>query len=223
MDAADKLHSPKKASTQTATVAVMALGVSDAGEKPEHPGLDEFDISEATKTVLRARGFQSLFPIQQAMTYANIKAGKDLIGRARTGMGKTLAFALPIIERLLAADKSKAKDTGSPKAPRRAPRVLVMTPTRELARQVAEDFELTAPPPALATTCIYGGAPYRPQEDALRRGVDVVVGTPGRILDLYERGALRLSEVQALVLDEADQMLDMGFKEEMEKVFEGCG
>ncbi|CAN0087863.1 unnamed protein product, partial [Laminaria digitata] len=103
--------------------------------------------------------------------------------------------------------------------PGRRPRV--MGPTRELAKQVAADFEVTAP--SLKTFCIYGGAPYRPQEDALRWGLDVVVGTPGRLLDHVGRGTLQLSDTEFLILDEADQMLDMGFKEEMEKVFEACG
>ncbi|CAM9988704.1 unnamed protein product [Ectocarpus sp. 4 AP-2014] len=129
-------------------------------------------------------------------------------------MGKTLAFAVPVIEKLLMAGAGSLK-------PGRKPRVLVMAPTRELAKQVAADFELTAP--SLKTTCIYGGAPYRPQEDALRWGLDVVVGTPGRLLDHVGRGTLQLSDAEFIILDEADQMLDMGFKEEMEKVFEACG
>ncbi|CAM9683057.1 unnamed protein product, partial [Hapterophycus canaliculatus] len=153
-------------------------------------------------------------PPLQAQTYEHIRRGKDLIGRARTGMGKTLAFAVPVIEKLLAAGSGSLK-------PGRRPRVLVMAPTRELAKQVAADFELTAP--SLKTTCIYGGAPYRPQEDALRWGLDVVVGTPGRLLDHIGRGTLNLSDAEFVILDEADQMLDMGFKEEMEKVFEACG
>ncbi|CAM9259489.1 unnamed protein product [Ascophyllum nodosum] len=177
-----------------------------------HPSLDEFDISEATKTQLRNRGILSLFPIQ-AQTYAHIRKGKDLIGRARTGMGKTLAFAVPVIEKLLASGAALKRG--------RAPRVLVMAPTRELAKQVASDFELTAP--SLETTCIYGGAPYPPQQNALSRGLDIVVGTPGRLLDHVGRGTLRLMDTEFLILDEADQMLDMGFKEEMEKVFAACG
>ncbi|CAM9417097.1 unnamed protein product, partial [Sphacelaria rigidula] len=149
----------------------------------------------------------------QAQTFDHIRSGKDLIGRARTGMGKTLAFAIPVIEKLLSA-KTALK-------PGRHPRVLVMAPTRELAKQVSSDFEQTAP--SLRITCIYGGAPYRPQEDALRRGLDVVVGTPGRLLDHVGRGTLQLGDAEFIILDEADQMLDMGFKEEMEKVFQACG
>jgi ATP-dependent RNA helicase DDX21 len=177
-----------------------------------NPSVSDFPISADTKAQLAKRGITTLFPIQ-AQTFSHISEGKDLIGRARTGMGKTLAFALPIIERLLlAGDVSKL---------RRSPRVLVMAPTRELAKQVSVDFETTAP--RLKTISIYGGAPYRPQEEALRYGVDIVVGTPGRIIDHMERGTLKLDKIEFFVLDESDQMLDMGFKEEMEKVFKACG
>ncbi|CAN0165128.1 unnamed protein product [Pylaiella littoralis] len=196
-----------------AAEAAAAATAESGAAGVQHPSVDEFDISETTKGHLRKRGIATLFPIQ-AQTYDHIRTGKDLIGRARTGMGKTLAFAVPVIEKLLAAGPGSLK-------PGRKPRVLVMAPTRELAKQVAADFELTAP--SLKTTCIYGGAPYRPQEDALRWGLDVVVGTPGRLLDHVGRGTLQLCDAEFLILDEADQMLDMGFKEEMEKVFDACG
>ncbi|CAM9298724.1 unnamed protein product [Choristocarpus tenellus] len=218
----DETVPTKRPRTRSMDAAESVAESQVVGAPVDHPSIDTFDISETTKGHLRARGIGSLFPIQ-ALTFEHVMEGKDLIGRARTGMGKTLAFAVPVIEQLL-----KFKGTLKPGRP---PRVLVMAPTRELAKQVATDFEMTAP--SLRTTCIYGGAPYRPQacheprcdrsgEDAFRRGLDIVVGTPGRLLDHVDRGNLILSETAFLILDEADQMLDMGFKEEMEKVFEAC-
>ena len=173
--------------------------------------LSNFKISQATRTRLEARGIKSLFPIQ-SMTLQKILDGCDLIGRARTGCGKTLAFALPVVE--LIGDEREER--GAP------PKVLVLAPTRELAKQVADEFEACAPA-TLRSVCIYGGAPYRPQEEALRRGVQVVVGTPGRILDHIERGTLKLSGLRFLILDEADSMLDMGFKDDIQKVCDAMG
>ncbi|CAI5734064.1 unnamed protein product [Hyaloperonospora brassicae] len=174
----------------------------------ENPRLDEFDISDETRTNLQARGIHTLFPIQ-AMTFDKIMAGKDLMGRARTGMGKTLAFALPVIELLL-------RDT-RPRSRGRAPRVVCMAPTRELAKQVASEFELTGP--SLSTVCIYGGASYQSQNNAFRSGVDILVGTTGRVIDHIDRGNLRLHNCEFLILDEADTMLEMGFREDVQKVF----
>jgi ATP-dependent RNA helicase DDX21 len=175
----------------------------------ENPSLDTFDISEGTKAALRKRGITSLFPIQ-AMTFDKIMAGKDIMGRARTGMGKTLAFALPVIE-LLLKDKR-------PLRAGRAPRVICMAPTRELAKQVADEFEASAP--TLTTVCIYGGTSYQIQNNAFRQGVDILVGTTGRVNDHIERGNLRLHACEYLILDEADTMLEMGFREDVQKVFD---
>ena len=147
------------------------------------------------------------------MTFDPIYDGKDLIGRALTGMGKTLAFALPTIERVCAAR------SGRP-ARGRAPAVLAMAPTRELAKQVAEDFESCSP--GLETLTVYGGTPMHPQRAALQRGVDVVVGTPGRIKDLMEQGCLRLDSLTHAILDEADRMLDMGFADEVSAILDAC-
>lgn len=141
------------------------------------------------------------------MTFKKIMNGCDLIGRARTGCGKTLAFVLPVVELL----QGEREERGAP------PKVLVLAPTRELAKQVADEFDATAPS-NLRSICIYGGAPYRPQEEALRRGVQVVIGTPGRVCDHIERGTLRLNGLRFLILDEADSMLDMGFQTEIQKV-----
>ncbi|KAG7389461.1 hypothetical protein PHYPSEUDO_010346 [Phytophthora pseudosyringae] len=174
----------------------------------ENPPLESFRISAETQKNLKARGIHTLFPIQ-AMTFDKIMDGKDLMGRARTGMGKTLAFALPVIELLL-------KDT-RPRARGRAPRVVCMAPTRELAKQVASEFEQTGP--SLSTVCIYGGASYQSQNNAFRSGVDILVGTTGRVIDHIDRGNLRLHNCEFLILDEADTMLEMGFREDVQKVF----
>ncbi|CAI5723112.1 unnamed protein product [Peronospora effusa] len=174
----------------------------------ENPQLETFDISNETQKNLQARGITTLFPIQ-AMTFDKIMAGKDLIGRARTGMGKTLAFALPVIEILLKDKRPRARG--------RAPRVVCMAPTRELAKQVASEFELTGP--SLSTVCIYGGASYQSQNNAFRSGVDILVGTTGRVIDHIDRGNLRLHNCEFLILDEADTMLEMGFREDVQKVF----
>lgn len=174
-----------------------------AEEGPDEKGnvpLGQFRLSVETVAQLRRRGMTHLFPIQ-AKTFDLVMNGKDVIGRARTGCGKTLAFVLPIVERLRA--------DGAPKRTHgRLPRVVVLTPTRELAKQVSSEFTQCAP--SLDTCCVYGGAAFQPQEAALRRGLDVVVGTPGRIIDHLQRGTLQLQNCKFFVLDEADRMLDMG-------------
>lgn len=151
--------------------------------------------------------------------------GKDLIGRAPTGQGKTLAFALPIVEKIYKLGLAPPRRS-------RSPLILVLSPTRELAQQIDEQVHMVAP--RLRSICLYasshlfthsfGGAPYEPQESALRRGVEFVVGTPGRVLDHLERGNLRLEELKWFVLDEADRMLDMGFEPQIRDIVEekGC-
>ena len=126
----------------------------------------------------------------------------------RTGTGKTLSFALPILERLLARKERLAHG--------RVPRVLVLAPTRELALQTAKEFETLGQ--HLATLCVYGGTPYSPQETALYRGVDIIVGTPGRVKDLMDRNKLKLVNLEYVVLDEADEMLNIGFADAVEEI-----
>ncbi|KXS17499.1 DEAD-domain-containing protein [Gonapodya prolifera JEL478] len=166
-------------------------------------------ISDALKQRLRERGIDKLFPIQVA-TLSHIMAGKDVVGRARTGTGKTLAFALPIIQLLW----EQNSDSGA--MARRPPKVLVMTPTRELCLQVAKEFEGISGRAKVLT--VYGGVAYDGQNAALRDGVDIVVGTPGRLIDMIERGTLRLNNLRFVVMDEADQMLDVGFRESMDAI-----
>lgn len=170
--------------------------------------VDHFKLSPSTVSSLKARGIENLFPIQAA-TFEHIRNGNDLIGRARTGQGKTLAFCLPILEQLIGYNQL---GVGIP------PKVLIMSPTRELAKQILEEFASISS--TVRIEAIYGGTSLQENYYTLNRGVDVVVGTPGRIKDLLERQKLSLQSVRHLVLDEADQMLDMGFQEEISYIID---
>jgi ATP-dependent RNA helicase RhlE len=161
----------------------------------------DFALGAPILQALAAEGFTAPTPIQ-AQAITPILAGRDVCGIAQTGTGKTAAFALPILEIL-----SKTSRAPVP----RAPRVLVLTPTRELASQIDANFRTYGGKLRITTAVIFGGVSQRPQVEALRRGVDVLVATPGRLLDLIEQKLLVLSGVEILVVDEADQMLDLGF------------
>ncbi len=153
------------------------------------------------------------FPIQE-MTLSIALTGTDLIGQARTGTGKTLAFGIPVLQRTVATHDPDYAELVAPGKPQ----ALVVAPTRELALQVAGDLVTAAKHRGTRSVTVYGGVAYEPQLEALERGVEVVVGTPGRLLDLADRGALDLSHVKVLVLDEADEMLDLGFLPDVEKL-----
>ncbi|WP_333585601.1 DEAD/DEAH box helicase [Phenylobacterium sp.] len=164
-------------------------------------------LSDATLKAIVETGYTTATPIQeQAIPVA--LAGRDVLGIAQTGTGKTAAFTLPMIDRL-AAGRSKA----------RMPRSLVIAPTRELADQVASSFERYAKYHKLSWALLIGGVSFGDQEAKLDRGVDVLIATPGRLLDHFERGKLLLTGVQLLVVDEADRMLDMGFIPDIERIF----
>lgn len=167
--------------------------------------LEDYPFNAAVLEALAKKGVKQLFDIQ-VQSFPHVYSGRDVVAKARTGTGKTLAFALPIIQRLL-----DDGDVGC-----REPRVIVVLPTRELAIQVARDFIDIGQ--GLRSTCIYGGADYGPQERELRRGVEVVVGTPGRLIDFLEKGTLSLAGCKYVVLDEADEMLNMGFQEDVERI-----
>ncbi|KAB1208739.1 DEAD-box ATP-dependent RNA helicase 9 [Morella rubra] len=169
----------------------------------------KLDISPEIVSALAKRGITKLFPIQRAVLEPAMQ-GRDMIGRARTGTGKTLAFGIPIMDKIIQFNAKHGRG--------RNPLALVMAPTRELAKQVEKEFAESAP--GLDTICVYGGTPISHQMRQLDYGVDVAVGTPGRIIDLLNRGALNLSEVRFVVLDEADQMLQVGFQEDVEKILE---
>ncbi|KAL2550276.1 DEAD-box ATP-dependent RNA helicase 7 [Forsythia ovata] len=152
------------------------LGDEENEEKENPNAVSNFRISKPLRETLKAKGIEALFPIQ-AMTFDTILDGVDLVGRARTGQGKTLAFVLPILESLTNGPMKASRKTGYG----RTPSVLVLLPTRELATQVFSDFEVYGRALGLTSCCLYGGSPYQPQHIQLKRGVDIVIGTPGRI------------------------------------------
>jgi superfamily II DNA/RNA helicase len=164
----------------------------------------ELGVPEPLVAALAADGIAEPFPIQ-ALTIADGLAGRDVCGKAKTGSGKTLAFGLPLLDRV-----ERAK-------PRR-PHGLVLVPTRELAVQVDGVLAPLGKVVDRRVLAVYGGVPVEPQVKALHRGIDVVIGTPGRCIDLMERGDLDVSDVQVVVLDEADRMLDMGFLPQVQKL-----
>ena len=178
----------------------------EASETTSESGFDGFGFSEALLGTLKAKGYNEPSPIQKA-AFPELMLGRDLVGQAQTGTGKTAAFALPLLERL---------QTGQ-----RTPQALVLAPTRELAMQVADSFKAyAAGHPHLKVLAVYGGSDFRSQINALRRGVDVVVGTPGRVMDHMRQGTLDTSGLRSLVLDEADEMLRMGFIDDVEWILE---
>ncbi|MEM9666366.1 MAG: DEAD/DEAH box helicase, partial [Bacteroidota bacterium] len=159
---------------------------------PLHPALQQ---------AIADQGYTAPTPIQEALIPLLLE-GRDVVGRAQTGTGKTAAFALPLLHQL---------NVGAGVV-----QGLVLTPTRELALQVTRALHTYGAHLRARTVTVYGGQPYGPQIKQLRRGTDVVVGTPGRLIDLMERGVLDLGHVQTVVLDEADEMLSMGFVDDIE-------
>ena len=173
------------------------------------PMFTDLGVAAPICEALAAEGITTAFPIQ-ALALPIALDGHDVIGQARTGTGKTLAFGIPLLQRL----------PGQPPVRPGATRALVVVPTRELAIQVSYDLQTAGRTSGARVITVYGGRAYEPQIDALRAGVDVVVGTPGRLLDLVRQGHLRLSDVGTLVLDEADKMLDLGFLPDVEKILD---
>lgn len=169
------------------------------------PGLDfnSLGLKGELQAALASLGYEEPTPIQAA-AIPLLVSGADMLGQAATGTGKTAAFALPILQNLEGSQRDKE------------PSALILVPTRELALQVSQAFQSYGRSVGVRLVAIYGGAPARQQIEALRRGVDVVVATPGRALDLCDRGSLKLGSVRTVVLDEADEMLEMGFIEDIE-------
>nr|WSW43833.1 DEAD/DEAH box helicase [Streptomyces sp. NBC_01001] len=176
----------------------------------------DLGIFPETAEALEAVGIVSPFPIQE-MTLPVALSGTDVIGQAKTGTGKTLGFGLPLLERVVVpADVEAGRAT--PAQLTDSPQALVVVPTRELCTQVTNDLLTAGKVRNVRVLAIYGGRAYEPQVEALKKGVDVIVGTPGRLLDLAGQRKLDLSHVKALVLDEADEMLDLGFLPDVEKI-----
>ncbi|CAF2145031.1 unnamed protein product [Brassica napus] len=204
----------------------VKLSVVEDVKVVENPNaVSKFRISDPLREKLKEKGIEALFPIQ-ATTFDMVLDGADLVGRARTGQGKTLAFVLPILESLINGPAKNKRKNGYG----RPPSVLVLLPTRELAKQVFADFDAYGGSVGLTSCCVYGGDPYPPQQQKLKKGVDIVVGTPGRIkaclfalflnqiTDHIERQNLDLTYLQFRVLDEADEMLRMGFVDDVELI-----
>ncbi|MDO8696577.1 MAG: DEAD/DEAH box helicase [Pseudomonas sp.] len=170
-------------------------------------------LSEALVRAVEAAGYTEPTPVQLRAIPAVLQ-GRDLMVAAQTGTGKTGGFALPVLERLFPGGHPDREHRHGP----RQPRVLVLTPTRELAAQVHDSFKLYARDLKFVSACIFGGVGMNPQVQAMARGVDVLVACPGRLLDLASKGSVDLSRVETLILDEADRMLDMGFVHDVKKV-----
>ncbi|HJC60538.1 MAG TPA: DEAD/DEAH box helicase [Candidatus Dietzia intestinigallinarum] len=192
--------------------------VVDAPSSDSSPSFAELGVRPEIVTALAERGITHTFAIQE-LTLPLALGGSDLIGQARTGMGKTYGFGVPLLHRISTGEATRELDG--------TPRALVIVPTRELCIQVTQDLKiaatgLTAPSGdgtrPLKVLSIYGGTPYEQQIEALAKGVDLVVGTPGRLLDLANQAKLVLGKVEVLVLDEADEMLDLGFLPDIEKL-----
>ncbi len=175
-------------------------------DSTEHMTFRNLGLSEATLKAVEDSGYAEPTPIQE-QAIPIVLTGRDVLGCAQTGTGKTAGFTLPMID-MLATGRARA----------RMPRSLILEPTRELAAQVSESFERYGKYHRLATALLIGGESFGDQEKALGRGVDVLIATPGRLIDLFERGRILLSDVKVLVIDEADRMLDMGFIPDIERI-----
>ncbi|MBR3946886.1 MAG: DEAD/DEAH box helicase, partial [Bacteroidales bacterium] len=166
---------------------------------------EDFGLNEKLLAAIKKRGFENPTPIQEKVIPQLLSSEKDIIGLAQTGTGKTAAFGLPIIERIDAnLNQTQA---------------IILSPTRELCVQIAKDLVSFAEfLPEVKIVAVYGGASIEPQIKSLKAGAHIVVGTPGRVMDLIERKALKIGKIKTLVLDEADEMLDMGFKEDLDNI-----
>jgi superfamily II DNA/RNA helicase len=178
-------------------------------------GFGELGLGQNLVRVLAELGAETPFPIQAA-TIPSVLEGRDVLGRGKTGSGKTIAFGAPLVERLLQSQKGSTER----RKPGRAPRALILAPTRELALQIDRTIQPLAQSVGLFTTQIYGGVPYARQTGAISRGVDIIIGTPGRIGDLVSQGRLDLSQVVITVLDEADHMCELGFLEPVRELLQ---
>ncbi len=200
---------------------------------------DSLSLIEPLLKAIRSLGYETPTPIQ-TQAIPQVLTGRDLLGCAQTGTGKTAAFALPVLQRLAGSppvleevtrsapamrdgrrdyrDRRDRRGPAQPVGPKRAVRALVLTPTRELAAQIGETFRDLGRELTLQHTVVYGGVGYGEQQKALRNGVDILIATPGRLMDYMERGSVTLSNVEVLVLDEADQMLDMGFIQDVRRI-----
>ncbi|XP_061083310.1 nucleolar RNA helicase 2 [Conger conger] len=201
------MKTPSHSSEESSSGSEHDNSIKEETPEKKEGAFSNFRISKEMIKNLQGRGVSYLFDIQ-VKTFNSVYDGKDVVAQARTGTGKTFSFAIPLVEKLLAETEERRRG--------RAPKVLVLAPTRELALQVSKDFkDITK---KLSVTCFYGGSSYVPQLDSIRNGIDILVGTPGRVKDHLQNNKLNLSLVRHVVLDEVDQMLDMGFSEQVEEI-----
>jgi superfamily II DNA/RNA helicase len=205
---------PARASFEDVVLERLEAQAITAGET-EGITFGDLGLGQNIVRVLSELGAETPFPIQAA-TIPDVLSGRDVLGRGRTGSGKTIAFGAPLVERLLQmqAGANQRREFG------RAPRALILAPTRELALQIDRTVQPIARSVGLFTTQIYGGVPYARQTGALQRGVDIVIGTPGRVGDLAAQGKLDLSKTVITVLDEADHMCELGFAEPVQHILD---
>ncbi|UOD80084.1 DEAD/DEAH box helicase [Paenarthrobacter ureafaciens] len=214
-----ELHTHEVLTDSTGTETIEPEETITSDETPheiEEKSFADFDVRADIVESLADAGITHPFPIQ-AMTLPVALGGHDIIGQAKTGTGKTLGFGIPVLQRIEGRD-----DPGYAKlAVQGAPQALIIVPTRELAVQVANDLQTASRKRNARIATIYGGRAYEPQIDALQKGVEIVVGTPGRLIDLYKQRHLSLKNVKMVVLDEADEMLDLGFLPDVETLIAG--
>ena len=185
--------------------------ITGKGEDLDKKSFADFGVTDPIVDALDDKGITHPFPIQ-ALTLGPALDRHDIIGQAKTGTGKTLGFGIPVLEDVIAPDEEGYDELLNPNQPQ----ALIILPTRELTKQVAQDLRDTAKYLSTRIVEIYGGVAFEPQIEALTRGADIVVGTPGRLIDLLRKGHLHLSGVETVVLDEADEMLDLGFLPDVE-------
>ena len=226
-DQATGTQVPADASTVEYSAGVVRLGnihpeapaqeeatpdITDSGDEDlDKKSFADFGVTDPIVDALDDKGITHPFPIQ-ALTLGPALDRHDIIGQAKTGTGKTLGFGIPVLEDVIAPDEEGYEDLLNPNKPQ----ALIILPTRELTKQVAQDLRDAAKYLSTRIVEIYGGVAFEPQIEALERGADIVVGTPGRLIDLLRKGHLHLSGVETVVLDEADEMLDLGFLPDVE-------
>jgi len=214
-----ELHTHQLLTDESGTETIEPEETIISDEKPheiEEKSFADFNVRADIVESLADAGITHPFPIQ-AMTLPVALAGHDIIGQAKTGTGKTLGFGIPALQRVVGPDDAGHEKLAAPGAPQ----ALVIVPTRELAVQVANDLQNAARKRNARIATIYGGRAYEPQVEALQKGVEVVVGTPGRLIDLYKQKHLSLKNVKMVILDEADEMLDLGFLPDVETLIAG--
>ena len=214
-----ELHTHQLLTDDTGTESIEPEETIISDEKPHEmaeKSFADYNVRADIVESLADAGITHPFPIQ-AMTLPVALSGHDIIGQAKTGTGKTLGFGIPALQRVVGRDDAGFEKLAVPGAPQ----ALVIVPTRELAVQVAKDLENASRKRNARIATIYGGRAYEPQVEALQKGVEVVVGTPGRLIDLYKQRHLSLKNVKIVVLDEADEMLDLGFLPDVETLIAG--